>query len=341
VFGVRRLLWTGLVAAGAGLALVGCGASRAAAPVPRAAGVEATPTDPGGPGRPLPGAIPPVEVVHGNEVDVTLVAEPARVRIADGVWYDAWTFDGQVPGPVVRVRQGQVVHVTFINRDPRMSHSLDMHAASTAPSVSFREVAPGHSTSFTFVADHPGVFLYHCGTPPMVEHIANGMYGVVIVDPATPRPPAQEYVLVQSEWYGGPVDLTDMEAGRASYVVFNGVADQYAERPLPVRAGEPLRLYVVNAGPDHFSAFHVVGAVFDTVEPSGSPEAALHGLQAWTIAPGDAAVFELTLTQPGRYPFVTHAMDDEALGAVGAFLVSAHATAGPLLPSAAEPARAA
>ena len=133
----------------------------------------------------------------------------------------------------------------------------------------------------------------------------------------------------------GPLDLTDMEDGQAKYVVFNGVENQYADHPLPVDTGQLLRLYVLNAGPDHFSSFHVVGAVFHTVEPSGSPGAALHGLQAWTVGPGDAAMFELRLSQAGNYPFVTHAMDDMAKGAMGTFAASAGAEAKALLPSAA------
>ena len=282
-------------------------------------------------------ALPPVEVRHGNDVDVTLVAEPASVQIADGQAYQAWTFDGQVPGPVIRLRQGDTVHVTFINADPTMAHSLDLHAAAVAPSVDFPEVAPGKQTSFTFTADHPGVFLYHCGTPPMEEHIGNGMFGTVIVDPATARAPAQEYVLVQSEWYKGPVDLTGMDSGQSQHVVFDGVVDQFFAHPLPVDTSKLLRLDVVNAGPDLCSGFHVVGAVFDTVEPSGSPDAALHGLQEWTVAPGDAAMFELRLTQPGKYPFVTHAMDDMNQGALGAFQAAAGAQSEALLPGAAQP----
>ena len=289
------------------------------------------------PAQPLPGPIPPLEVRHGTQVDVTLVALPATVSLGNGETYSAWTFDGQVPGPVVRLQQGDTVHVTLINRDPAMTHSLDMHAAAVAPSVDFAEVAPGKSISWTFTADHPGVFMYHCATPPMVEHIANGMFGAMIVDPTGGRPAAQEYVLVQSEWYSGPSDLTDMETGNAKYVVFNGVPNQYAAKPLPVDPAKPLRLYVVNAGPDHFSSFHVVGGIFDTVEPSGSPDSALHGLAAWAIGPGDGAMFELRLTQPGSYPFVTHDMADMAAGAMGTFEVAAGATPLSLLPSSAAP----
>ena len=303
------------------------------------AGGMSAPTAPSetAPAQPLPGPIPPVEVRHGNQVDVTLVALPATVSLGNGETYNAWTFNGQVPGPVLRLQQGDTVHVTFINRDPAMTHSLDLHAAAVAPSVDFAEVAPGKSISWTFTADHPGVFMYHCATPPMVEHIANGMFGAVIVDPAGGRPAAQEYVLVESEWYAGPSDLTDMEAGKAKYVVFNGVPNQYATSPLPVDPGKPLRLYVVNAGPDHFSAFHVVGGILDTVEPSGSPDSALHGLATWTIGPGDGAMFELRLTQPGDYPFVTHDMADMAAGAMGTFRVAPGATPLSLLPSAAVP----
>jgi len=289
------------------------------------------------PVKPLPGAIPPVEVRHGTEVDLTLVAMPATVNLRSGETYNAWSFDGQVPGPVIRLQQGDTVHVTFINRDPSMSHSLDLHAAQTAPSVSFAEVAPGKSITWTFTASVPGVFDYHCGTPPMVEHIANGMFGTVIVDPTGGRTAAQEYVLEQSEWYNDPTDLTDMESGNAKYVVFDGVPDQFTTNPLPVDTNKLLRLYVINPGPDHFSSFHVVGAIFNTVEPSGSPLSALHGLQAWTLGPGDAAMFELHLPQPGDYPFVTHDMADMGKGAMGLFRAAPGATPGKLLPGFAAP----
>jgi nitrite reductase (NO-forming) len=143
--------------------------------------------------------LPPL-IGTGNSIDVHLVASDEKVTIASGVDYQAWTFGGTVPGPIIHVRQGQTVNVTFTNKG-MMQHSIDFHAAETAPSKNYIEVQPGDSIKFSFVAHIPGVFLYHCGTPPVLLHIGNGMYGALVVDPATPLPPAAEsYVIVQSEW---------------------------------------------------------------------------------------------------------------------------------------------
>ncbi|MBE3589409.1 MAG: multicopper oxidase domain-containing protein [Firmicutes bacterium] len=152
-------------------------------------------------------------------------------------------------------------------------------------------------------------------------HIAMGMYGMLIVDPKDGRTDAREFSLVQSEIYRN-MDMQAMTAGRAAAVVFNGRADQYKENPLTVRVGEPVRLYVVNAGPDHFSAFHVVGTIFDRVEPDGNPKNAQYGVSTYTLAPGGGAVFETHFDEPGKYPFVTHSFGDATLGAVGVIEVT-------------------
>jgi nitrite reductase (NO-forming) len=169
--------------------------------------------------------------------------------------------------------------------------------------------------------------MYHCGAPMVLEHMANGMYGAIIVDPKGGRAPAREYVLVQSEWYSGPADIASMTSAHPRYVVFNGYANRYKLMPLTARPGELVRIYVVDAGPNHFSAFHVVGAMFSTVEASGSAEAATHWVQTATVAPGDAAMFELTMSDPGHYSFVTHDFADVSMGAVGVIAVSADAPA--------------
>src|SRR5581483_1766655 len=128
----------------------------------------------------------------GNVVNVKLVAKPQLVSIASGVAYQAWTFNGTVPGPVIRVRQGQTIHFTLQNADMTMAHSIDFHAAQTPPNVNYKSVLPGQSLTFDWKANYPGVFMYHCGTPPVMEHMANGMYGAIIVDPAGGWSPAQE-----------------------------------------------------------------------------------------------------------------------------------------------------
>src|SRR5262249_26575126 len=137
----------------------------------------------------------------GAVVNVTLVAMQRLISITPDVGYQAWTFNGTVPGPVIRVRQGQTIRFTLQNDDTKMAHSIDFHAAQTPPNVNYKTVLPGQSLTFEWHANYPGVFMYHCGTSPVMEHMANGMYGAIIVDPASGWAPAREYVLVQSEFY--------------------------------------------------------------------------------------------------------------------------------------------
>ncbi|MEW9625370.1 multicopper oxidase domain-containing protein [Rhodanobacter geophilus] len=273
-------------------------------------------------------SLPPVAA--GDSVDVDIVSSNDTVEIASGVQYQAWTFGKTVPGPVIHVRQGQTVNVTFTNRGT-MQHSIDFHSAITPPSLHYVELMPGESIKFSFVAKVPGAFLYHCGTPPVLLHIANGMYGAIIVDPATPLPPAQEsYVLVQGEWYTSQVagklmgaNYDKMQEMRPDEVVFNGAAFQYRDHPLTAKPGDLVRLYVVNAGPSLWSAFHVIGAIFDKVYPGGNPAQAIDGVSTYSVGPGEGAIFDLRLDEPGKYPFVDHAMAHMQLGAQGVLQVLA------------------
>ena len=181
------------------------------------------------------------------------------VEVAPGVKYNTWAFDGHgAPGPVVHVREGQTVEMTLVNGGA-IPHSIDFHAARIAPNVAFKDVAPGESFTFRFKAGDPGVYMYHCGTKPVLAHIANGMYGAIVVDPAKPLPRADnEYVLVASEWYldgdgiSKPASLS-MDKARAmapDWTSFNGYANQYVTHPLTAKPGETTRFYVVAAGPD-------------------------------------------------------------------------------------------
>lgn len=169
--------------------------------------------------------------------------------------------------------------------------------------------------------------MYHCGTAPVASHIANGMYGALIVDPRAPRPPAQEFVLIQSEFYlsapSGPDSVRNMNWDKVlnaspDYVVFNGVAVRYATHPIPVGIAKPIRLFVVNAGPNRSSSFHVVGAIFDRVLADGFGRP-FEGMQTWNVPVGGGAIFELRLAEGGLYPFVTHAFADATKGGVGVF----------------------
>ena len=266
-------------------------------------------------------AVPPAGSQHVRQV--TVVARDAVQEIATGVKVPLWTFNGSVPAPIIHVRQGDEVHVIFENKTP-LAHSIDFHAATTPWNVWYQPVLPGKSLAFNFVAKYPGVFMFHCGTPPAFMHISSGMYGAVIVDPTTPLPPAKEFALVESEFYVHQSanntyqpDVQKVLDVKPDYVVFNGVADQYQGHPLVVKAGQRIRLYVLNAGPTLFSAFHVIGWVFDKVYVDGNPANALQGIQTYQIPPGGGSTFELTITQPGLYPFVTHAFAFTGKGAVG------------------------
>ncbi|MGH3133234.1 MAG: multicopper oxidase domain-containing protein, partial [Gaiellaceae bacterium] len=215
-------------------------------------------------------ALPPVPA--GDLVKVHMTLKDMVVEIAPGVTYNTWAFDGHgAPGPIVHVREGQTVEMTLTNGGA-IPHSIDFHAARIAPNVAFRDVAPGDSFTFRFEANDPGVYMYHCGTKPVLAHIANGMYGAIVVDPATPLPQAdREYVLVASEWYltgdgvSKPASL-DMAKARAmmpDWTTFNGYANQYVTHPLQAYPGDTVRLYVVAAGPTLDTDFHVVGTIFD------------------------------------------------------------------------------
>lgn len=264
----------------------------------------------------------------GSSVNVTLTAQEALLPIANGVMYHAYTFNGAIPGPAIHVRQGQTVHFTLVNKGT-MAHSIDFHAAQTPWNVNYGPVQPGKSFSFDFTPQFPGVFMYHCGTPPVIEHIANGMYGAIIVDPVGGYPQMQELVLVQSEFYTTKqadgtyaFDMNKALYGSPDYVTFNGYANQYKDNPIVVKAGQPIRIFVVNAGPNNFSSFHVIGAIFSNNFPDGNPANVTTGNQSVVVPPGGATMVQLTIPDVGLYPFVTHSFADASKGALGLLKVT-------------------
>jgi nitrite reductase (NO-forming) len=264
--------------------------------------------------------------VQAGPKDITIVARDASLLVAKDVSFAAWTFDGTIPGRTVRVVEGDEVNFT-LEVDPTAStaHSIDFHSAKTAPDKNYRSIMPGEKLSFRFPAKYPGVYMYHCGTPPALMHIGAGMYGAMIVDPKEGWSPAQELVVVQSDLYlaDGESDVkapdyTKMIGhGTMDFCVFNGYANQYVENPISVEVNATIRMFVLNAGPNAWSSFHVVGTIFDKVFVNGNPKNELTGLQSVTIGPGDGAVVEFTLDEPGEYPFVNHAFGHAAHGAVG------------------------
>jgi nitrite reductase (NO-forming) len=264
--------------------------------------------------------------------DFRIPIKDATIEIAKGVTYQGWTFGGTVPGPVLRVRQGDRVRVTVVN-ETVMPHSIDFHAARIPANVAYRMINPRDSISFEFTANDAGAYMVHCGTPPVTMHLMQGMYFPIIVDPkgGWGTTADKEFILVQSEFYAKPADTAKTSplqpdwnaamAKNASYVVFNGRAFQYKDQPLKVDVGDRVRFFVVNAGPTFDSDFHVVGAIFDRVYPDADPKHVLTGVQTYLIPAGGGAVFETVFDKHGSgeglYAFVTHSFADAEKGAVG------------------------
>lgn len=258
---------------------------------------------------------------------VTLRAEEVVAEVAPGITQTRWTFGGSAPGPVLRGKIGDVFEITLVN-DGSIGHSIDFHAGSLAPNEPMRTIQPGETLRYTFTASQAGIWMYHCSTMPMSMHIANGMYGAVIIDPPDLTPVAHEYLLVQGELYlgphGEPADAAKIATETPDLVAFNGYADQYVHRPLTATAGERVRVWVLDAGPNTPSAFHVVGGQFDTVYLEGGYRLRSSdpgGSQALALQPAQGGFVELVFPEAGDYPFVTHRMSDAEKGARGVFHV--------------------
>ncbi len=275
--------------------------------------------------RAYPAALPALQA--GPVATVHLGIAHRTIQVAPGIEYDAWTFDGAVPGPVVHVRQGQKVRITLTNEAP-MPHSVDFHAARVAPNVAFADIAPGTSFTFSFTANDPGVYMYHCGTKPVLAHIANGMYGAIVVEPKAgllPKPDRQ-YVLVSGEWYlntpglGKPAQLDMVKADRMTpdWVTWNGYAGQYVKHPLTAMPGETVRFWVVDAGPSLNTDFHIVGTILNRAWVNADlTDAPQHGIQTAVVAAGGGGVFDVKIDKPGLYPFVSHSFASVQMGQVG------------------------
>ena len=229
-----------------------------------------------------------------------------------------------VSAPIV-VNEGDEVQMTLFNGSSeamhvRVPHSIDFHSSELNPETAFRTISPGKKTVLRFTADHPGVFMYHCATAPVLQHTGSGMVGMMIVKPRDLEPVDREFWINQQEFYlgepGSDGNLEKMEAKAADAITFNGYAAQYQNHPIKVRTGERIRLYVLNSGPSLWSAFHVIGTVFDDTLIEG-----MEGSDAQTInlAPSQGGIVEFTLENEGRYTFVTHSFADAVKGAIGVF----------------------
>jgi FtsP/CotA-like multicopper oxidase with cupredoxin domain len=227
-----------------------------------------------------------------------------------------------VSAPMV-VTEGDTVDFTLTNGSSKrmavnMPHSLDFHSAEVDPGTRYVDLAPGESQHYRFVAEHPGVYMYHCATQPVLHHTGAGMVGMMVVKPKDLAPVDRELWTVQQEYYigqpGGVADLSKMEAKRPDVIAFNGYANQYKTKPIGVAKGETVRMYVLNAGPSIWSAFHVIGTVFDTTHTDNG---IAHDVQSVNLAPSQGGWVEFTLDEEGAYPFVTHAFGDAVKGAIG------------------------
>jgi len=261
---------------------------------------------------------------NGTVHRITMHATEGDLEIAPGVTQTMWSFDDKVPGPILRGKVGDTFEITLVN-DGTLGHSIDFHASKVAWSVEMRTINPGEKLVYTFVAPKAGIFMYHCGTPPVLHHIANGMYGAIIIDPPDLAPVDHELVMVQSELYAAPAgevgDLTEMLAEQWDAVVFNGYTNQYLHRPIRVEPNERIRMWVLDAGPSENSSFHVIGTIFDTVYKEGNyllrPSAG--GSQALDLQPAQGGFVEFTFDVPSLYPFVTHKFATASKGALGLF----------------------
>jgi len=273
-------------------------------------------------------SVPPLTGARTHRITMR-VSEVER-EVAVGVRQKLWTFNGTAPGPTLHGRVGDVFEVTLIN-DGSIGHSIDFHAGALAPDKPMRTVQPGTSLVYRLTATRSGVWMYHCSSMPMTAHIANGMFGAVIIDPPGLAKVDREYLLTQSELYlgkqGQPVDAAKAATEKPDAVVFNGFANQYDFAPLAARVGERVRVWVLAAGPNRASSFHVVGGQFDTVFSEGAyllrPGNELSGgSQALSLGVAQGGFVELRFPEAGHYPFVSHVMVDAERGAHGLFRVT-------------------
>ena len=266
------------------------------------------------------------------------------IEIAPGVKFSAWTFGDQVPGPTVRARVGDRIKFSMTNRSDEptpgvritaapMMHSMDFHAAMVSPQDKYHSIAPGQTIEFEFTLNYPGVFMYHCGTPMILEHIASGMYGAVVVEPREGYPTKvdREYIVIQSEFYAKPdpgkrkaggsplyvLDSDRLRAAQPTHTVFNGVHNGMVKKPLPAKPGERVRLFVLNVGPSRTSSFHVVGTIFDRVWFEGNPENQMRGMQTVLLGSSNSAIIEFMIPEKGSYIMVDHHFANASQGAIG------------------------
>ena len=257
---------------------------------------------------------------YATKVSVNLEIVEKQMKLASGVDYEFWTFGGTVPGSFIRVREGDLVEFKLSNPDhSKMPHNIDLHAVTgQGGGAEATNVVPGKDATFTFRALNPGLYVYHCAMAPVPVHIANGMYGLILVEPKEGMPKVdREFYLMQGDFYTKgkhgeaglqPFDFQKLFDEKADYVVFNGgVGSLMGEQAMQANAGETIRLFVGNGGPNLTSSFHAIGEVFDNVYVEGG-SLVNHNVQTTTIPAGGAAIVEFRAEVPSTVLLVDHAI---------------------------------
>lgn len=264
---------------------------------------------------------PPITRKHATKVIINLETREVVKKLADGVEYTFWTFGGTVPGPMMRVREGDFVEFHLSNHpDSKMPHNIDLHAVTgQGGGAASSFTAPGHTSTFSFRALNPGLYVYHCAVAPVGMHVANGMYGLILVEPRDGLPKVdKEFYVVQSEFYTEgnygeqglqPFSMEKAIEEDADYVVFNGsVGALTGDNALRAKAGETIRLFMGNGGPNLVSSFHVIGEIFDHVYGEGGIKVSQEQVQTTLIPAGGSAVVDFKTEVPGTYILVDHSI---------------------------------
>ncbi len=274
---------------------------------------------------------PPIARKHATKVIVHLEVREVMKEITDGVQYMFWTFGGSVPGKFIRIREGDMVEFHLKNHpDNKLAHNIDLHAVSgQGGGAAATFTAPGHESIFSFRAINPGLFVYHCASAPVGMHIANGMYGLILVEPLEGLPKVdKEFYVMQGEFYTSgkygqkglqPFSQDKAIEENADYVVFNGAVNALTgDKSLQVNVGETVRLYLGNGGPNLVSSFHVIGEIFDLVYTEGGNRPNQTNVQTTLIPAGGSSVVEFKVDVPATYILVDHSIfrtfNKEALG---------------------------
>lgn len=264
---------------------------------------------------------PPITRKNATRVIVHLEVKEVEGRLADGVNYTFWTFGGKVPGKFIRVREGDLVEMHIDNHPANKNpHNIDLHAVNgPGGGAAASLTAPGHSSVFSFKAINPGLYVYHCATAPVAMHVANGMYGLIFVEPREGLPKVdKEFYVMQGDFYTKgaygeqglqPFSMQKAIDERPDYIVFNGsVGSTSGDRALTANVGESVRLFVGVGGPNMTSSFHVIGQIFDRVWPEGNMSQPTHNVQTTLIPAGGSAITDFKMSVPGTFIIVDHSL---------------------------------